>query len=404
MMKATWVLSAALAFSGAVVATGALLTPSVAAAEQKIGPKVGVPLKAAQEAIQKKNWNLALTKIKAAQAIQPRTAYEDYKINELLWYVYLQQGRNADAARVLEQEIASGQMSANERVQRTKTLAQLYFRADNYGKAVQVGNQYLKSVPGDHDIQVLVAQAYFQQKDYKSAVAAADRVIKSGQRPSEELLQMVLRANYELKDDAGTNKALEQLLAYYPSPDTWSRLLDGYIQQTNHDHELLALYRLAEDVGALTKPSQYLDMAQALFVSGFAIEAERIMDKGLAANVFTGEELVRAQRTRDTVKRKADEERKALAGADQALASAKTADAAYKVGRLYFSAGEYAKSAAAMSKALTLPGLPDADDANMEMGVAYARLGKKTDAMKAFDAVKDPEFAEVARLWKLHLR
>ena len=274
-------------------------------------------------------------------------------------------------------------MSANERVQRNKTLAQLYFRAENYAKAIQVGNQYLKSVPGDQDVQILVAQAYFQQKDYKSAAAAADRIVKSGQRPSEDLLQLMLRSNYELKDQAGTTKALEQLLTYYPSPDTWSRLLDGYIEKTNHDHELLALYRLAEDVGALTKPRQYLDMAQALFVSGFAIESERIMDKGLAANVFTGEDLVRAQRTRDTAKRKADEDRKALPGADKALASAKTAEAAYNIGKLYFSAAEYA---------------------NMELGVAYARLGKKADAIKAFDAVKDPGFAEVAGLWKLHMR
>jgi tetratricopeptide (TPR) repeat protein len=403
-MKATWVLTAALAFSGAIGVTAALLAPAVAEAQQKIGPKVGVPLKAAQEALQKKNWNLALSKIKEAQAVQPRTSYEDYKINELLWYVYLQQGRNADAARLLEQQIASGQMPGGERVQRSKTLAQLYFRSGNYAKAIQVGTQYLKSAPGDQDVQLLVAQSYYQQKDYKAAVAAADRIMKNGQRPSEDLLQLVLRSNYELKDQAGTAKALEQLLTYYPTPATWSRLLDGYIQETNHDHELLALYRLAEDVGTLTKPRQFVDMSQALFVSGFAIEAERIMDKALAANLFTGEDLVRAQRTRDTAKRKADEDRKTLAGADKALAAAKSGDAAYNLGKLYFSAAEYGKAADAMRKALTLPGLTDADDANMEAGMALARLGKKAEANKAFDAVKDPGFAEVARLWKLHLR
>jgi tetratricopeptide (TPR) repeat protein len=403
-MKATWVLTATLAFTGAIGVTAALLAPSVAEAQQRIGPKVGVPLKAAQEAVQKKNWNLALSKIKEAQSVQPRTSYEDYKINELLWYVYLQQGRNADAARLLEQQIASGQMSGGERVQRTKTLAQLYFRSGNYAKAIQVGNQYLKSAPGDQDVQLLVAQSYYQQKDYKAAVAAADRIMKNGQRPSEDLLQLVLRSNYELKDQAGTSKALEQLLTYYPSPATWSRLLDGFIQKTNHDHELIALYRLAEDVGTLTKPRQFVDMSQALFVGGFAIEAERVMDKALAANLFTGEDLVRAQRTRDTAKRKADEDRKALAGADKALAAAKTGDAAYNLGKLYFSAGEYGKAADAMRKALSLPGLTDADDANMETGVALARLGKKAEANKAFDAVKDPGFAEVARLWKLHLR
>jgi tetratricopeptide (TPR) repeat protein len=403
-MKATWVLTAALAFSGAAGMTAGLLAPSVAEAQQKIGPKVGVPLKAAQEAVQKKNWNGALAKIKEAQAVQPRTSFEDYKINELLWYVYLQQGRNADAARLLEQQIASGQMPAGERVQRTKTVAQLYFRAGNYSKAAQAANQYLKSAPNDQEVQLLVAQSHFQQKDYKSAVAAANRLIKPGQRPSEDLLQLLLRSNYELKDAAGTSAALEQLLTYYPSPDTWDRLLDGYIGQTNHDHELLALYRLSEDVGSLTKSRQYLDMAQALFVGGFAIESERIMDKGLAAGLFSGEELTRATRTRDTAKRKADEDRKGLAGASKALAAAKTGDAAYKVGQLYFSAGKYAEAADAMRKALALPGLNDIDDANMEMGIALVRLGKKTEAGKAFDAVKDPKYAEVARLWKLHIR
>ena len=349
-MKASWVLTAALAFTGAAGVSAALLAPSVAEAQQKIGAKVGVPLKAAQEAIQKKNWNGALARIKEAQAVQPRTAYEDYKINELLWYVYLQQGRNADAARLLEQQIASGQMPAGERVQRTKTVAQLYFRAGNYAKAGQAANQYLKSAPNDQEAQLLVAQSYFQQKDYKAAVAAANRLIKPGQKPSEDLLQLLLRSNYELKDAAGTSAALEQLLTHYPTPDTWNRLLDGYIEQTNHDHELLALYRLSEDVGSLTKSRQYLDMAQALFVGGFAIEAERIMDKGLAAGLFSGEELTRAQRTRDTAKRKADEDRKALAGADKALAAAKTGAAAYKVGQLYFSAGKYAEAAEACAR------------------------------------------------------
>jgi tetratricopeptide (TPR) repeat protein len=403
-MKASWVLSAALAFTGVAGVATALLVPSVAVAQQKIGPKVGVPLKAAQEAVQKKNWNQALARIKEAQGVQPRSAYEDYKINELLWYVYLQQGRNADAARLLEQQIASGQMPAGERVQRTKTLSQLYFRAGNYGKAVQAANQYLKSAPGDRETQMLVAQAYFQQKDYKSASATADRLLKDTQKPSEDLLQLKLRSSYELKDEAGTAAALEQLLKFYPSPDTWDRLLAGYIQETNHDHELLALYRLSEDVGTLRKPRQYVDMSQALFVGGFAIEAQRIMEKGLAEGLFSGEDLTRAQRTRDTAKRKADEDRKALAGADKALAAAKTGDAAYGIGKLYFGAGDYAKAASAMGKAVTLQGLTDKDDAYMEMGIAYARQGKKAEALKAFDSVKDPDFAEVARLWKLRLR
>src|SRR5512139_2311624 len=264
--KASWVLSAAMALAAPLGVTVATLVPTVAVAQQKVSAKVGVPLKAAQEAVQKKNWNGALAKIKEAQAVTPRTPYDDYMINEVLWYVYLQQGRNADAARLLEQQIASGQMPANQKVSRTKTLAQLYFRGGSYGKAIQAANQYLKSAPGDQEMQLLVAQAHFQQKDYKSAVATAERIAKGQARPSEDLLQLMQRCYYELKDADGTARTLELLLKFYPSPDTWDRLLSGFIEQTKHDHELIALYRLSQDVGALRKPNQYVDMTQALVV------------------------------------------------------------------------------------------------------------------------------------------
>jgi tetratricopeptide (TPR) repeat protein len=401
MSKAKFVLGAALALGSVAFVPVALLAPSVAVAQQKVSASVGKPLKAAQDAIQKRNWNGALAAIKQAQAVEPRTAYDNYKINELLWYVYLQQGRNADAARLLEQQMASGMMPAGEKVQRTKTLAQLYFRGGSYGKATQYANQYLKSSPGDQEMQLLVAQAYYQQKDYKNAIAAADRMIKGSAKPSEDVLQLKLRSSYEIGDQAGSAQALDLLLKYYPSQDTWSRVLDGFISQTKHDHELLALYRLSEDVGVLSKPRQYTDMSQALVVAGYAIEGQKVIEKGIAAGVFQGEELARAQRTLESAKRRADAERAELPKAAGKLAAAKTGEEMYAVGKLYFSAGDYAQASGAFAKAIAKGGLADADDANMMLGIALSRQGKRAEANKAFAADKDPKYAEVARLWSM---
>jgi tetratricopeptide (TPR) repeat protein len=405
MRKASFVLSGLLAVAGWLGVAGTLLVvPATAQAQQKVSAKVGVPLKAAQDAIQKKKWDAALAKIKEADGTPGKTAFDQYKINEMLWYVYLQQGRNADAARVLEAQIASGQMPAGEKVSRTKTLAQLYTRAGNYGKAATVAKDYLKSAPGDKDMQLLLANAYYQQKNYKAALAAADQAMKGGGTPSQDLLQLVLRCNYELNDAAGTAKALDQLLKYYPSTDTWARVLDAYLKQTKHDHELMSLYRLAEDVGALEDANQYRDMAQILVVSGFGIEGERIIQKGIAANLFQGEEANRAKRTLDAAKRKGDQERADLPKAKARLAAAKTAAEAEAVGKLYFSAGDYAQAAVALRTALGKGSTADPDGTNMLLGIALKRGGDKAGANKAFDAVKDPKFAEVAKLWKIASR
>jgi Flp pilus assembly protein TadD len=177
-------------------------------------------------------------------------------------------------------------------------------------------------------------------------------------------------------------------------------VLDGYLKTTKHDDELMALYRLAEDVGALKTARQFTDMTQALVIGGFGIEGERIMQQGLAANVFEGEEVARAKRTLEAAKRKADAERLALPKAASQLAAAKTGDAVELVGELYFSAGDYANAVVTIQKALALGGLTDTDRAQMLLGIAAKRKGDKATAMKAFDAVKDPKFAEIAKLWK----
>ena len=82
------------------------------------------------------------------------------------------------------------------------------------------------------------------------------------------------------------------------------------------------------------------------------------------------------------------------------LAAAKSGADADTIGKLYFSAGNYAPAAAALQKAVAMGGAPDADAASMLLGIAQKRAGNKAAAMKAFDQIKDQKLAEVGRLWK----
>jgi Flp pilus assembly protein TadD len=139
-------------------------------------------------------------------------------------------------------------------------------------------------------------------------------------------------------------------------------------------------------------------------IGGFGQEGERVMQKGIAANVFQGDELSRAKRTLDAAKRKGDQEKAALPKAASQLASAKSGEDIVAVAKLYFSAGDYAKASAALQQALAKGGVQDLDGTNMLLGIALKRKGDKAGAGKAFDAIKDPKAAEVGRLWKMAAR
>ena len=151
-------------------------------------------------------------------------------------------------------------------------------------RPAQVAQQYLKSVPGDKDMQLLVANAVFQQKDYKGAIAAADRIMKGGGTPSQDLLQLVLRSNYELNDSAGTARALEQLLKYYPS----RRHLGARARRLPQADQARprtdgAVSSRGGRRARSSRRGQYTDMTQALVIGGFGQEAERVMQKGIDA-------------------------------------------------------------------------------------------------------------------------
>jgi outer membrane protein assembly factor BamD (BamD/ComL family) len=407
MKKANLVLMAALAAAGLVGVTGGALIPAVAIAAdakgQKLSPAILKPLKAAQDAMAAKNWDQALADIKEAQAVEPKTPYDAFMVDEVGWYAMLQLKDYAGAAAALERAANSGFVPEADIPQRQRALAQLNYQTQNYAKAVEYGNKYLQQAPDDKDIGVLVAQSYYLQKDYAGARATVQKLTAAQGTPSEQLLQISLRSNFEMKDRAGTVQALEQLVRYYPQQKYWDDLLTNQLYETKGDREMRALYRLMDQTNTLDKPEEYSEMATVLIAGGFPNEAQQVLERAMSANVFTGDAKGREQADLDRARSGASADRKDLASADKSLAAAKTGNEMVAIGKLYFSFGDYAKAADAIQKGIAKGGVTDMDDANGLLGIALTRAGKMAEARPAFEAVKDAKYARIARLWILYL-
>ena len=272
-----------------------------------------------------------------------------------------------------------------------------------FDKALQYGTAYLQTNPGDTEIALAMAQARYLAGDFAGAKTASEQLVASNAKPPEAALLLALRSNYELKNDAGTFQALEGLVKHYPQPKYWEDLLNNQLFRTKDDRGLRALYRLMDDTGTLDKGEEFAEMGATLVTGGFPNEAKQILERGLSSNTLDAQAKTRVQAELERAKSGAALDAKELPNAEKQLAGAKTANQMIGIGKLYFSAGDYAKAADAIQKGLAKGGATDADDANLLLGIAQARAGQAADAQTAFSAVKNPTLADVARLWKLKL-
>jgi tetratricopeptide (TPR) repeat protein len=390
---------------GAGAITGVLLPTSAHA--EKFSKAVGEPLQAAQAAIKKKQWTQALGSIKQAQAVSGKTPFEEYTINELLGYVLLQTGDSAGAIKAYEANLA--QTPADQVPARIKTLAQLNAKAKNYPKAIEYGNRWIKNSPGDTDAYYLVAQSYYQTQDCKNAVRVLGQGMdvsrKNGQPVKENWLDMKLFCQDKLDDKEGLAETREQLVRNNPSRENWDNLLTTLYKNPNNDElATLGYYRLGFDLDVLKKPEHYSEMAEMSIEGKVPAEAVTVLEKGIAAKVFSEKrDQERSNRLLTNAKTQADALKAELPRLEQDARAAKTGDADIALGMAYMSYGQYDKAVEALRRGLQKGAGKRTDEANITLGRAYLKLKQKDAARKAFKAVPDDsKLARVAELYDLH--
>lgn len=311
-------LACALAFGAAALPSS--MTAAVAQEKAKapsVGPKVGKPLKAAQDAMAAKNWKEAKARIEEANAVGDKSAYETYAINDMMAFVQVNLGDYGGAAKSYESTMNSEYVTADQKPGRAKTIAQLYYQVKNYGKVTSFGPQYLKDSPNDSDMQMMVGQAYYLQNDFPNAAkflkGAVDAAEKSGKAPKEDWLQLLMSAEYEQGNVAGLSRALEKIILLYPKGQYWDQLIQLNEKEINDSGKFdLEIYRLRWAVGAKLEPDEYREIAELAIQAGLPGEAQKAMETAAALGAKTERDtrLINMAKTQATADQKTWRSRK----------------------------------------------------------------------------------------------
>jgi tetratricopeptide (TPR) repeat protein len=387
----------------ASVAAGLSMTAitAVSAAEQggqKLSKNVAVPLKAAQDATKKQQWSVALEKLKEAQAVQGKTPYEEYQIDNFLAYVLFSQKKMGEAAVVYERLINSGQMPAAEVDSRTKSVAQMYFQLKQYDKSAKYAKQLYDKNPNQQDVALVLGQSYYLAGDCKNAATTMNALVTSaeraGQSPKEDWLRLVQDCQKKLGNKDG-------------EPDDWNALLVNS-RGRHSDHVALGYFRLMRDVNVLKRDSDYFEFAQLAMdekVGNAPVEAQQLIEEGMASGVLKSPDKAkqgRYDRLLEAAKQRATTSKASLPQLAKQTEAAQNGQADVALGEAYLGAGEYDSAIATLQRGIKRGGVTDVDRAQVGLGYAFLKKGQKDQARQAFRAVKKgSEWSDLAELWLL---
>ena len=391
---------------------GMAVAGGVARAEEpQVSKAVAKSLKAANDALQAKNYDEVIAKTREAQAITPRTAYDDYIIHYLQMPAFAAKNNYTETASAIEAIIDSQYLPAAMKPQLLRTLMTIDYQNKDYDKAITYGQRALAAGDLNADTPLIIAQAYYLTNKFKEALAGMEAIVakdeQAGRKPAEKSLNLVWSCALKLKDDAAAARAVEKLILFYPKPDYWRNAMAGVLaNKTNDDRLLLMTYRLMAQVGILSRGADFTEMAQIALDQGNPGEAQTVLEQAFAKNLYTDpHDKERSQRLLDKIKRSAAADRAALPKAEKDAAASNAGDGLVQVGAAYLGFGQPDKALAAISAGIAKGNLKFADESYMLLGIAYERNKNTAEAVKAFNrATNDPKYARIAKLWALEAR
>jgi tetratricopeptide (TPR) repeat protein len=404
------------ALVAAILIAGVLslaLVPADAASLPTVSREFAVPLRAANEALKKGEYREGLESLDKAKALPKPTPYETHLINELSLYAYIKTKDYADAAKAMEATLDDGFTAAALERDRIQDLAGIYYQLKDYGRAADFGERAVKGGYATPNTETIVSQAYYLKGDFRNTYRFTDNLvtaeINKGETPKEPQLQLVLDSCVKINNQPCVSHALEQLVTYYPKPDYWRDLMDSLYQSKqaeSSDLDMLNIYRLAMDVGAMTMPSQYIEMAQLALEQGSPGDAQQVLEKGYGSNVFTDQhERQHADRLLASAKKQAASDQSSLPRLATEAAAASTGQKDVAVGMAYLGYQQYDKAADALAEGLMKGSVHNEAQAQLLLGIAQLKAGRRADAIKTFHGVMgDETLHRLATLWSLRAR
>ncbi|CDG84763.1 tetratricopeptide repeat protein [Janthinobacterium agaricidamnosum] len=357
-----------------------------------------------------KNYPEVQSRIDQAAAVPNLTPYETFVLNRLRVALGSVTGNSAMAMAALEAVIESGRLEKASQGDFIQALANYYYNAKDYPKAITWFERYGKDTGDTVKMRPYILRSYYFSNDFTKArdelLVDLQAYQKAGKTPAIEELQLLANTGAKTKDKGTYLIALENLVKYYPTDDYWTDLLSRTQGKEGYSNRFqLDVYRLQNAAVKAMAPEEYTEMAELALLAGFPTEAKKVMDAGFAAGILgSGANAPKQKKIREQASKGAADDQKNIASGEASAAKSKDGTGLINLGYAYVTMDQFDKGIDLIQKGIAKGGLKRPEDAKLRLGYSYAMAGRKDDAIKTLETIQGNDgLGDLARYWTLWL-
>ena len=395
---------------------------SAASAQEKKGPdtretrrtpalrnKVYEKLAAAQEAAEAKDLNGAASILDGMIASGGKNALNSYElanVYNLYAFIYYSREDYAKALKAYEKVVAQPDIPVAMEVNTKYTIAQLYFVQEQWQKGINALLDWFAVTDSPNaNAYVLLAQGYYQTKDYDKALLNVQKAISmytaDGKLPKEQWYNLARFLYFEKNDVKNTVATLEKLLTHYPKKEYWVQLSHMYGEQKKEGLQLAAM-DTAYVQNMLDKGAEQVTMAYLYLNGEVPYRAGKVMEKGLKDGSIQA--TSKNYEIAASAWRQSQELDKAIPAMEEAAAKSDDGELYARLGNIYLDSDRNKEAITAINKGLSRGGVKRPDTARLVLGMAYFNTKQYDKAREAFQAAgRDERSAKYAEQWIKYL-
>ena len=384
--------------------------------------KIYEKLAEAQAAAEAKDFNTAAKildeMLRANRESTKLNSYEAANVYNLYAFIHYSREDYGKALQAYENVVKQPDIPLAMEINTKYTIAQLYFVQEQWQKGINALLEWFEVTETPNpNAYVLLAQGYYQTKDYNKALFNVEKAISMHEQkqverkaadptyqpspPKENWYNLARFLYFEKNNIPKTIETLEILLQYYPKKQYWVQLSHMYGETKNEKWQLSAM-ETAYVQDMLDKSSEQITMAYLYLNGDVPYKAAKVMDRGL--NDGSIESKSKNWEIMGSAYRQSQEVKKAIPAMEKAASQSDTGELYARLGNIYLDGDQYKKAIDSINKGLKRGGVKRPDQARLVLGMAYFNDKQYTRAREAFQAAgRDERSSKYARQWIAYL-